>query len=419
MHNAPYVYEAGRPRRKSSFQELIDDDEPDILNSDQSAPGSRPQTRRLLSNISEMTNVTVSTDGAIDDSDLDSVPEEKEEARRIDPTVGRMRLSGYALCTKLSFLAVVLALAISLVQNTGIVKPGQSPLPLADAGPIRHEARGVERDQEDLFRRANSQTAVCKRWAGQSAVVNGTLYYFGGRAINDGDQTDNEWNNDFLTLDLTKTWQIGSPAFNGLPQPSGPPAVSEAYLWNSHDSLYLYGGEFSEAPVASPVAFAMWEYDIAGKAWKEHNNPQTSAGENSEGAGTAVHRVAEGAGVNVPNMGRGYYFGGHSDFLTTQGWPEAIGRVYIRGMLEFNFPGASNDAVTDLSGGKTAGSDGAWRNITKAGLQETGGFTERADGILVYVPGFGKQGILLALGGGTNDTFVRTLPTVFVFVCEF
>lgn len=62
-------------------------------------------------------------------------------------------------------------------------------------------------------------------------------------------------------------------------------------------------------------------------------------------------------------------------------------------MIEYTFPGV-------------AGPEGIWRNITEGGLQDSAGFPERADGVLVYVPGFGKEGIILGLAGGTNETFV-------------
>jgi hypothetical protein len=62
-----------------------------------------------------------------------------------------------------------------------------------------------------------------------------------------------------------------------------------------------------------------------------------------------------------------------------------------------------------LTDGKTAGSDGAYRNITEGGMQETSGFTERADGLLLYVPGFGTEGILIGLTGGVNETFVSLI----------
>ncbi|KAL9116878.1 MAG: hypothetical protein Q9187_006591, partial [Circinaria calcarea] len=159
-------------------------------------------------------------------------------------------------------------------------------------------------------------------------------------------------------------------------------------------------------PLPSPAPFSLWEYDIASSSWKEHMNPQTSSGINSEAGNQPVQNAAEGAGISVPELGRGFYFGGHQDFRTTPGWNVNVPRIYLKSLLEFTYPGYTNDAVDDLKGGKTAGSDGVWRNITQGGLQDQAGFTERADGVLVYVPGFGKEGILLGLAGGTvaDDT---------------
>lgn len=208
-------------------------------------------------------------------------------------------------------------------------------------------------------------------------------------------------------MDLTKTWQIAAPSMAGLPQPSGPPNVSLGYLWNSYDSLYLYGGEFSWKPVESPTAFSLWEYNIASAEWTSHDDPTTSGGNNSESAGQAVQRAAEGAGVAVPALGRGWYFGGHQDGYTTEGWSQSIYRIYLKSLLEFTFPGYQNDQVSSLSDGQTAGTDGVWRNITQGGLQEDAGFPERADGLLLYVPGFTSDGILLGLAGGTNETLTQ------------
>jgi hypothetical protein len=186
--------------------------------------------------------------------------------------------------------------------------------------------------------------------------------------------------------------------------PSGPPAVSLGYLWNSYDALYLYGGEFSDSPVASPVPFSTWSYDISSSSWSESSNPQTSSGQNSDPANQPVQRAAEGAGVSIPSLGRGFYFGGHLDFLTTPGWSESVARVYLKGLLEYTFPGYSNGAVNS---GQAAGSSGIYRNITEGGTQESAGFPERADGLLVYIPGYAKSGIILGLAGGTNATFTQ------------
>jgi len=216
----------------------------------------------------------------------------------------------------------------------------------------------------------------------------------------DGGMTDN----DFLSLDLTKSWEISSPTLQGLAQPSGPPPVSNGYLWNSYDTLYLYGGEFSDQPATSPVPFSTWSYNILSSSWQEHTNPIDSPGVNSDGGNLPVQRAAEGAGASIPSLGRGYYFGGHLDGYTTVGWSQSIARVYLTSLLEYTFPGFSNPAVNNDS---PAGPDGIYRNITQAGTQSTSSFPERADGILVYIPGFGSQGILLGLAGGTNATFTQ------------
>lgn len=251
------------------------------------------------------------------------------------------------------------------------------------------------------------------------------MYIFGGRSSTRADQDSDTWStskypftadatsllirlidNHFLQLDLTESWQISSPSLIGLDEPSDLPAVANGYLWNSYDSLFLYGGQFSDAPETSPVPFVLWEYDVQSSEWEEHPEPITSAGENAEDGDKPVQRSSEGAGVNVASIGRGWYFGGHLDGYTTVGWSQSTPRVYLKSLIEYTFPGRTNDALQSLDDGEAAGEDGVWRNITEGGIQDAAGFTERADGLLVYVPGFGEEGILLGLAGGTDSTFV-------------
>lgn len=137
--------------------------------------------------------------------------------------------------------------------------------------------------------------------------------------------------------------------------------------------------------MTSPVPFSLWSYDISSKSWNEHENPKFDDG-------TPVQRAAEGAGVSVPGEGLGLYFGGHLDGYTTPGWSQSIARVYLPSMLEFTMPGFDN-----------AGSDGTYRNITVG----SAGFPQRADGVLVYVPGYSKSGIIVGLAGGTNQSFTQ------------
>ncbi|KAF8538422.1 hypothetical protein BDD12DRAFT_741343 [Trichophaea hybrida] len=232
-----------------------------------------------------------------------------------------------------------------------------------------------------LERRDDSPTDVCARWSHQTAVVGGTVYIYGGQAKTQASQKTNTWNNNFLTLSVSEDWSTSSPKLTGLPIPNGPPPVANGYLWHNNDKLFLYGGLFSDVnPVTAPPAFALWEYNIASGNW---NKDDTSV--SSDSGSSEIQRAAEGAGVSVPGRSLGFYFGGHLDGYTTQGWSQSIPRVYLKSLLEFDMDKKQ------------------FRNITKNGLEKAG-VPERADGVLVFVP-WGNEGILLAIGGGTNETF--------------
>ena len=310
-----------------------------------------------------------------------------------------LQSSRLSMVSRLLLLAFLLVIAVPLLYESRVLGQSGSSVLGAKAGVIKRP--GFKR-----VKRANTDTDVCSRWSAQSALVNGTIYIYGGQATSQADQTSDRWSNDFLTVDLTKSWDISAPVVSGLPQPSGPPAVANGYLWNSYDSLFLYGGIFQDTPAVDPVPYSLWEYQIKSSKWIEHENPKTSAGNNSDGGNQPVQQSGEGAGVSIPELGRGYFFAGHLDHFTTPEWSIQTARLYLKALLEFTFPGYTNDGVEDLQDGKTTGTDGAFRNITQGGIQDTAKFTNRADGALVYVPGFGADGILLSIGGGTNISFV-------------
>lgn len=301
------------------------------------------------------------------------------------------------------FLTILLLIAVIPILD-GNSRPVTTGAPMS-----KDQDKQIKYDEaQQLTKRDTSPANVCFRFSQQSAVVNGTLYLYGGQAATTQGQTENTWNNYFYSLDLTKSWSISQPSLTGLTIPDGPPAVALGYLWNSHNALYLYGGEFSWKPPVTPAPNALWEYDIQSQSWQEHSNLQTSNGVNAPANNVAVQRAAEGAGVSVPSLGRGFYFGGHLDGYTTPGWSQSTPRLYLQSLLEFTFPGFKNDQVDALSGDKTAGTWGNYRNVTDGGYQTQNGFTTRADGLLMYVPAYGKEGILVALAAGTNETFVST-----------
>jgi hypothetical protein len=303
----------------------------------------------------------------------------------------------------------MIAMLIALVLPTFSYYNGRSRVEIsgADAGVIA--------------KRQNSPTDVCRRWAHQAALLNGTMYIYGGEAKSDSAQTTNTWNDNFLSLDLTQNWDVDSPRLEGMPRPNGPPEVALGYLWRDYNNLYLYGGQFSDSPYVDPLPESLWRYSIRDEVWTEISSPETLAGNYSEPGGQPVHRAAEGAGISVPELGLSWYFGGHLDWATTPGWSRSTDRVYLKSLLEFTHPNYINSGIYSLAPDmdQGAGSGGAFRNITEGGIQ-SGDFPERADGVLVYIPGWGEAGILIGLAGGTvtdgdNDTFVRDLRMLSVY----
>ncbi|KAL8829926.1 MAG: hypothetical protein Q9170_005969 [Blastenia crenularia] len=307
----------------------------------------------------------------------------------------------FSLHPRLYLLTLLIFVAVPLLYDTRWLSIPSTSVIGVKAGVINHSA--LQQWQKRAITDTNN---YCIRFSGQSAVVNGTIYLYGGHTTTEPGQKEGTWTNDFFTVDLTKSWNVTAPSVNGLAQPSGPPTVANGFLWNSYDSLFLYGGIVSDTPPAIPDPYSLWEYQIKPGKWVEHSNPKTSKGNNSDGGNQPVLQSGEGAGISIPELGRGYYFAGHFDHFTTPGWSIQTARLYLKSLLEFTFPGYSNDGVEDLAGGKTAGSDGVWRNVTSGGIQDTAKFPYRADGSLVYVPGYGAQGILLSIGGGiaTNTT---------------
>ncbi|POS71994.1 kelch domain-containing protein [Diaporthe helianthi] len=311
-------------------------------------------------------------------------------------TVGSSSPSTLHGLSAVSMVALVLAV---LIPSTG--RGRQDTVGVADAGPI-------------VSSRADSPIDFCVRWAMQSTMLNGTLYMYGGEAKSNLDQEDDTWNNNLVALDLTSTWDTSSPLLTGLPQPGGPPAVALGALWNDYNSLYVYGGEFADNPFQEPADVSTWQYSISSSSWAEHSGPQTSSGNNSASEGVPVQRAAEGAAVSVPELGLSWYFGGHLDLSTTPGWSMHTERVYLKSLLEFTHPGYSNDGVFSLRG-SGAPASGTYRNITQGGLQLSDTFTERADGVLVFVPGWGASGVLIGLGGGTAEDFADDMSTLDVY----
>ena len=314
------AYPRHRPR-VSVFRELNVDTIPDAQTSHAHRTAIDSLTSRVIQPLRDQPD-SFDTPQSDDTSPISPDGSECSDQSEFTPSENEwMTLWRAFSSSRLMMLALVLLVAVPLLYDTPLLGKAGPSMIGAKAGLIRRTGPQKKElvDGKLVPRQAITDTNVCNRWSQQSALVNGTIYLYGGHTTTTADQTSNTWNNDFLTIDVTKSWEISSPVIAGLPQPSGPPPVSNGYLWNSYDALYLYGGEYSSDPIATPSPYSLWQYDIAGSKWTETQNPETSAGNNSDGGNQPVLGSAEGAGISVPELGRGFYFAGHQDPYTTPG----------------------------------------------------------------------------------------------------
>lgn len=88
---------------------------------------------------------------------------------------------------KLGAVALIVAATLPFIRQ---------PTPTgSNAAPsIGVDSRAVPRERKMVLEtRADSPTDVCTRWSHQSAVINGTLYVYGGQATTEPGQTEDKW----------------------------------------------------------------------------------------------------------------------------------------------------------------------------------------------------------------------------------
>jgi hypothetical protein len=88
---------------------------------------------------------------------------------------------------KLGAVALIVAATLPFIQQPVPTESNAAPIIGVDSRAVPHEREIV------LETRADSPTDVCTRWSHQSAVINGTLYVYGGQATTEPGQTQNKW----------------------------------------------------------------------------------------------------------------------------------------------------------------------------------------------------------------------------------
>jgi hypothetical protein len=192
VHAQPAVRAEGR--RMSIFTEVGLVDENKMMEERSPVPthGNSLRTMRPAKMLRfRSRNDIFNADGerlADDEDDWESVCDEDEA----NESVSRMTAatSQSFLPTKLyrlGLFSVLLALMLPIIQLNPLKHVG------VRGGAIPTNLIQASAEHSMLVRREDSPTDACRRWSGQSAIVNGTLYMYGFRRTTDGQQTQDTW----------------------------------------------------------------------------------------------------------------------------------------------------------------------------------------------------------------------------------
>lgn len=125
---------------------------------------------------------------------LDSVEERKPWYSKLTssrrPTIrsASSAPTGLATLPRVAMIAFLLAIVIPGLFTKG---PNGVPADGASAGVVK--ARDAEAGAGAVWKREDSKTDTCTRWSHQAAVLNGTLYIYGGQSKEKAGQEENTW----------------------------------------------------------------------------------------------------------------------------------------------------------------------------------------------------------------------------------
>lgn len=213
-----------------------------------------------------------------------------------------------------------------------------------------------------------------------SVVLGDYLYIDGGEIAQlvDGELEIYPQNNT-LSIDLRYSWTNDSVAFNVITKNA--PVLNNLALWATDNgtSFYQWGGEqssrvnTSETPVAEN---SLWRFDADGQgagSWTAYSIP------------SGFSRTSNA--LYASGNGSGYLFGGYISSRTDPRNGNVRDMPSSRGLVSYNM------------------ATGAWANDTSCMERSC----YRVNGHLDFIPTFGSNGVLVALGGcGANSSSFGT-----------
>ena len=203
-----------------------------------------------------------------------------------------------------------------------------------------------------------------------SAVIGNKLYIDGGEVTWRGSNRSESISgtlNSTLSIDLSQAWTPQNVTFNSYDKDdSMRPFMVLETLWPAdNDSFYLFGGASSawNSPGTIPPDLVNNLWQFSGNSWTQIQN---------DNGFQSLQRPANGLAAHSDS--KAWMLGGQA-ILAGQ-----TDRTPLPGIVSFDMK------------------SGAWTNSTAWGVPNGG---RTMSGVMQYVPNFGAEGLLIAIGGET------------------
>ena len=170
--------------------------------------------------------------------------------------------------------------------------------------------------------------------------------------------------NKTLTIDLSKSWNTSEVQYGSVDKDHSVPVLNYGALWTSPDniSIHSFGGVRSSYPYSPRIGdIELWKYS-ATKGWSGMTSQST--------ASPSLTNSRPAAAASTYGNGIGYMLGGFRGNDGAPWWP-------LPGMLTYDM------------------TENTWTNESTASIMPYSAI----GGSLNFVPSFGAEGVLIAMGG--------------------
>ncbi|KAJ4410573.1 hypothetical protein N0V85_003949 [Neurospora sp. IMI 360204] len=218
-----------------------------------------------------------------------------------------------------------------------------------------------------------SSSTFLRRGYHTSAVLDGRVYIDGGEvSYYSGTNINFQYSNSLLSIDLTEDWTSDSVRFDSTSKPTGAANLDGGGIWVDETQGVLYtgfAGIKSNFGDNANQPQGLWSFKPDGKGGGTWQNLNSTADK------TFTEKPRPFKGKTASGNGVGYFLGGFDGWSTNE---SDFREGPVSGLLTYDF--ASKKAInTSVSLASTQGSE--------------------QFGSMLYVPNFGKKGILVSVGG--------------------